>query len=209
MGDHDDEATRLIVLLFVVTPLFASKTPAYQHGMIAKNPDGNCDVKGTDRAYRIGHCDFQDGQTVDYRANDEKVYIHRDDGKERKYSIQAKISATPEKQPVTYLKGVVLGYETRRDTHVFGGGGTNGSSSPVSTWTRHAKVYELRGVDMIYRVDFCGAFQTGKFTPGQTVDYRVENDRLYILHDVDKEYSCQIEGRRMPDDAKPTENPKP
>jgi hypothetical protein len=43
-------------------------------------------------------------------------------------------------------------------------------------------------------VDYCGAFQAGKFETGQAVDYRVDGERLYIRRDDGKEYKCKIEG---------------
>jgi hypothetical protein len=61
----------------------------------------------------------------------------------------------------------------------------------------------LKGANLVYKVDYCGAFQAGKFTIGQTVDYRVDGERLYILHDGDKEYKCKIEGTRAVETAKP------
>jgi heat shock protein HspQ len=60
----------------------------------------------------------------------------------------------------------------------------------------------LRGTSLVYQVDYCGAFQAGKFTVGQVVDYRVDHERLYILHDIDKEYSCQLEGTWAVEGAK-------
>jgi hypothetical protein len=50
-------------------------------------------------------------------------------------------------------------------------------------------------------VDYCGAFQAGQFTPGQVVEFRVSagEGRLYIRHEANKEYSCQLEGTRKPD----------
>ena len=105
----------------------------------------------------------------------------------------------------TYQKGTIEGFDVRRDVHVSGGGG-GGNGTPVSTWTRNAKVYELRGEDLIYRVDYCGAFQAGEFSPGQVVEYRVDGKHVYIRHDNDKEYRCQLEGTRNVEHAK-TETP--
>jgi len=206
----------LIILLAGCVSIAAGKTPvSYETGTVAKNTEGSCDImQATGEGYRVSCGDLQNGQSVDYRASGDRIYIRRDDGKEDKYATKGKISVTPtpaEKRALTYLKGTILGYETRRDLHVGGGGGGgNGMpTNPVSAWVRHAKVYELRGADFIYKVDFCGAFQAGKFEPGQTVDYRVERDRLYILHDGDQEYSCQIEGKRAPEDQKSAETAKP
>jgi hypothetical protein len=82
-----------------------------------------------------------------------------------------------------------------KQTDVRGAG--NGTS------TRNKKVYELRGTDLIYSVDYCGAFQAGKFQTGQSVDYRVDGERLYIRKDDGKEYKCKLEGTRIFDAAKP------
>ena len=111
------------------------------------------------------------------------------------------LATAAEKTPHTYVKGVITGYESRLDTWNMGSDSNK----------RREKVYELKGDDMVYKVGYCGAFQAGKFTPGQSVEYRVEGERLYILHD--KEYGCKIEGRKIEgsktrDDAKPADAPK-
>ena len=100
--------------------------------------------------------------------------------------------------PHTYQKGTITGWNIRVDSNTSGGSG----NSPVSTINRRAKVYELKGSGLAYKVDYCGAFQAGKFSIGQAVDYRVDGERLYILHDGNKEYSCKIEGTRAADGAK-------
>lgn len=100
--------------------------------------------------------------------------------------------------PHTYQKGTITGWNIRVDSNTSGGGG----NSPVSTINRRAKVYELKGSNLIYKVDYCGMFQAGNFSIGQAVDYRVDSERLYILHDGNKEYSCKIEGTKSADDAK-------
>ena len=95
------------------------------------------------------------------------------------------------------MKGTVLGYSIRRDIKVGGGGG----ATQVYSYDRKAKVYELQGPDLIYQVDYCGAFQAGHFAPGQAVEFRVDKvaGRLYIRHDGNKEFSCQLEATRKPD----------
>jgi hypothetical protein len=72
--------------------------------------------------------------------------------------------------------------------------GSNGEPIP-----RNKTVFELRGTDLVYLIDYCGAFQAGKFDLGQAVDDRVDkNDlRLYIRRDNSKEYKCKIEGKKM------------
>jgi hypothetical protein len=64
---------------------------------------------------------------------------------------------------------------------------------------------ELKGPTLIYQIDYSGAFQAGKFSPGQEIEFRAneKEGRLYIRHDVDKEYSCQLEGTRLPETPAP------
>lgn len=193
-----------LVILLSAGVVAADNTPGYQKGTITISGASpkSYDLKGPDKAYQISHCaDFQNRQEVDYRVKEGKVYISHGDGKEYKCSIEATMEhwSGVEPPPIGYLKGTIEGFETRRDTSVFGGGGSGTSSSPVSSRTRVAKVYRLRGQDLIYKVDYCGAFQAGRFAPGQVVEYRVSGERLYIRHDTDKEYSCQIEGTQKPE----------
>jgi hypothetical protein len=192
--------TALFVLLIATIAAGADKT--YQKGTVTKNPGNHVsyDLTGPGVHKLIGNCaDFQTGQTVDYRVEGNKVYIRQENGKEYKCNVEGSYDASPEETPITYQKGTILGYGIRRDTHVGGGGGggVGTPSNSVSSWTRKAKVYELQGPNLIYQIDYCGAFQAGKFTPGQVVDFRVDQERLYILHDKDKEYSCQLEGTRV------------
>jgi hypothetical protein len=76
-------------------------------------------------------------------------------------------------KPVAYSKGTIAGYDIR----LF----------PAGNNVRKAKIYDLRGSDLLYQIGFCGAFQAGEFTTGQVVDFRLDGQRLYILHDNDKE----------------------
>lgn len=114
----------------------------------------------------------------------------------------ASFATAADKPTPTYQKGTITGYESRLDTW--------GMSSNANR--RREKVYELTGTDLVYQVGYCGAFQAGKFTPGQSVEYRVDNDRMYILHDGDKEYKCKIEGTKTVAGAKadaPSTTPPP
>lgn len=113
--------------------------------------------------------------------------------------LMATIAAGQDKTPPTYQKGTIMGYDVRVDSYTSGGG----NNMPVTTTARRAKVYELKGANLVYKVDYCGAFQAGKFTIGQTVDFRVDGERLYILHDGDKEYKCKIEGTKAVEAVKP------
>jgi hypothetical protein len=204
--------TRAIFFVLLTATIAAGEQPAYEKGTITQSfsgPHKYYELKGSAGSfYEINHCaDFQPGQTVDYRLEDPKIYIRREGGKDYKCTIEARggnstdntAAATP-----VYQQGTIMGYDIRRDTSVFGGGGGNGTpGSPVQTMTRRAKVYELKGASLIYKVDYCGSFQAGQFGVGQTVDYRVDGERLYIRHDEGKEYSCKIEGTRAVEGAKP------
>lgn len=199
--------TCIVVVLLAAALADDSSTSTYQKGTLTKNVSPqhkSYDLKVGNKLYQINNCgDFQDGQTVDFRVKDNKVYIAHDGGKEYKCSIEAKTADVP--PPPTFQKGTIEGYEVRHDTSVWGG--TNSNS--VGSYTRNAKVYELHGADFIYKVDYCGSFQAGQFSAGQVVEYRVEGDRLYIRHDNNKEYSCQVEGKRAPDNTKPPDPPAP
>jgi hypothetical protein len=112
------------------------------------------------------------------------------------------IATCSDQTPPKYQKGTVMGWDIRVDSNTSGGGG----NSPVTTTNRRAKVYELKGTDLIYKIDYCGAFQAGKFGTGQTVEYRVDGERLYIRRDNGKEYKCKIEGTKAVEGAK-TDSP--
>jgi hypothetical protein len=105
--------------------------------------------------------------------------------------LAATIAAGADKTQRVYQKGSITGYDNRLDLWL---------EDPHSP--RRATVYELKGADYIYKIDYCSAFQAGQFTIGQAVDYRLDGDRLYIRHDVNKEYKCKIEGTRVPENAK-------
>jgi hypothetical protein len=94
----------------------------------------------------------------------------------------------------TYQKGTISAWNIRAESD------TSGSDSPFSIGNGRAKVkvYELKGSDLVYKVDYCGAFQAGQFDVGQPVDYRVDGDRLYIRRtdNKEKEYKCKIEGTK-------------
>jgi len=204
--------TRTIFFVLLTATIAAGEQPAYQQGTITQSSSGShkyYELKGPAASYyEINRCgDFQTGQAVDYRVEDTKIYIRREGGKDYKCTIEARGGTSTDNAAAApvYQQGTIMGYDIRRDTSIFGGGGGgNGApASPVQTMTRRAKVYELRGAGLVYKVDYCGAFQAGKFGVGQTVDYRVDGERLYIRRDEGKEYSCKIEGTRTAESAKP------
>ena len=191
----------------------AAENPAYQKGTLTI-ADGSAhksyNLNAGAKIYQISNCngDFQDGQKVEFLLKDYKIYIAHEGAKDYKCSIQSTTeSSNPNALPTpndmsgpTYMKGTILGYSIRRDLHVSGGGG-GGTGFPIGSSTRKAKVYDLQGSDLIYQVDYCGLFQAGQFMAGQVVEFRVDigGGRLYIRHDGNKEYGCQLEGTRKPD----------
>ncbi|MGP0021200.1 MAG: hypothetical protein ACLPHP_21700 [Candidatus Sulfotelmatobacter sp.] len=206
--------TLLVNLLTATIAFGGDKTaPTYQQGTIAKSDPGphkSYDLKGTDTLYHIKNCgDFQTGQAVDYRVEGFTIYIRREGGKEYKCrvgSIDSAAPATP--PPPKYQQGTIMGYDIRRDTRVSGGGGPPGmGGAPVSSSTRNAKVYQLKAGNLLYKMDYCGAFQAGQFQVGQTVDFRVDDERLYVRHDGDKEFNCKLEGVSAIEDPKPNAAP--
>lgn len=206
----------LFILLTATIAVGTDKpAPTYQQGTITKSDPSahkSYDLKGTDTLYRIKDCgDFQTGQAVDYRVEEFTLYIRREGGKEYKCTVGSIDSVAKAPAPVsrTYQQGMIMGYDIRRDSRVFGGGGGgNGTpGAPVSTATRNAKVYQLKCGNLLYKMDYCGAFQAGQFQVGQVVDFRIDDERLYIRHDVDKEFNCKLEGVSVIEDSKPNAAP--
>jgi len=208
--------TLLVILLAASVASGADKkAPTYQQGTITKidpGPHKSYDLKGTDSLYQIKDCgDFAatSGQAVDYRVQEFTIYIRREGGKEYKCTVGSIDRVVPLPPPPTYQPGMIMGYDIRRDSKVFGGGGGgNGTPAmPVSTATRNAKVYQLKAGNLLYKMDYCGAFQAGQFQVGQVVDFRVDNDRLYVRHDGEKEFDCKLEGVSAIEDPKPSVAP--
>ena len=196
--------TLVFLIVSVIIPLAAAQSaPADQKGTITQvtaSGEKRYDLKDGATGYQINNCgDFQTGDVVNYDVKGEKIYIHQS-GKEFKCSIKARYTPTVGSVagPRTYLKGTIQGYQVLFRI-------SRGSTGSV----RRAKVYDLLGPDLVYEFDFCGAFQAGEFTTGQTVEFRVEGERLYVLHDNNKEYSCQLEGTLRPGETKPKEDAAP
>jgi hypothetical protein len=114
--------------------------------------------------------------------------------------LLATLAVGSDKTAPTYQKGTIKGWDKRTDIGPF----LDGNGEPLP---RNKTVFELKGIDFVYLIDYCGAFQAGKFELGQAVDYRVDetdkNDmRLYIRRDNGKEYKCKIEGKKVLEGAK-------
>jgi hypothetical protein len=197
----------LLATLFVATA--AAETAAgYQAGTVTKNFNSAhkyYGLQGPDASFQVNNCgDFQSGQAVEYRVQDDKVYIRREGGKDYKCSIQSRTVASP--APFTYQKGTVLGWSTRVDT-------STGSSGNGLTFNnkRRTRVYDLKGDTLVYQIEDCGSFQAGQFTAGQVVSYRVDesnkNDRrIYIQRESGKDYSCRMDGERAVENTPPAAN---
>lgn len=193
--------TALFIFLMTTMAAGADRTPpTYQKGTILNisRNHASCELEGINIRKLISNCgNFQSGQPVDYRVKGDKVYIRRESGKEYKCSIEGTIEDVADK--TTYQQGTITGWEKGTDIYWVG---THGETFP-----RDKTVYELKGTDMVYRIDNCGSFQAGKFSLGQTVNYRVdeadEDDRrLYISRGNGEEYKCKIEGQKMLERAK-------
>ena len=89
--------------------------------------------------------------------------------------LLATFAVGSDKTPHTYQKGTIRGWENRTDIWGAGIVGTDAEGVP-----RKMTVFELKGTDLVYRIDYCGAFEAGQFGLGQAVDYRVDGGRLYI-----------------------------
>ncbi len=198
----------LLATLLIATIAAAQNPPGYKQGTITKSegPHKPCDLKGAEALYHIKDCgDLQAGQGVDYRVDDFMISIRREGGKDYKCKVGSVDSFAPPAPPKpTYQQGMIMGYDIRRDTKVSGyGGGPTGGPVSVGSTTRNAKVYQLKAGNLLYKMDYCGAFQAGQFQVGQTVDFRVDDDRLYVRHDGDKEFNCKLEGVSAIEDPKP------
>lgn len=105
--------------------------------------------------------------------------------------LLATFAVASDKTPQIYQKGTIRGWENRTDFWGAGFVGPEAEGIPLKV-----RVFELKGMDLVYLIDYCGSFQAGQFGLGQAVDYRVDGERLYIRRDNGKEFKCKIEGQR-------------
>jgi hypothetical protein len=195
----------LFLCLFLTVGTVVADNDGYHKATIAIDPaPGHKSYRLTagNITYEINHCgNFQSGQEVEFSRKSDRIYIAHEGARDYHCSILSITKPTADSGRL-YSKGTILGYTVRRDYYgdEFG---RNGAGDLFGADVRKAKVYELQGPTLIYQVDYCGAFQAGQFSPGQVAEFRVDDDsdveRLYIRHDGDKEYSCQLEGARKLD----------
>ena len=119
--------------------------------------------------------------------------------------LLATFAVGSDKTAPTYQKGTIKGWDKRTDVGPF----LDGNGEPLP---RKKTVFELKGIDFVYLIDYCGAFQAGKFELGRVVDYRVgetnkDDMRLYIRRDNGREYKCKIEGKKVSEGAKSADPP--
>src|SRR6202051_3029632 len=79
----------------------------------------------------------------------------------------ATFAAGTDKIPPTYQRGIIKAWDKRTDIWGF----LDGNGEPLPP---NKTVFELKAIDLVYLIDYCGAFQAGKFELGQAVDYRVD-----------------------------------
>ena len=197
----------IIIFLLCGSAIAGDKTNAYQKGTITEGLSAThkfYELKDGAHGYRFNGCgDFQAGQVVDYRLESDKLHIRRENGAEDKCAIKGRMTFDEPSPPVAeptapanYVKGIIQGYE---ELYRYSKGTLSG--------VRTTKVYRLRGPDLIYEIDFCGAFQAGQFKEGQVVAYRVEGERLYVFRgEKNKDYNCQIEAKLKREGAGPAES---
>ena len=117
-------------------------------------------------------------------------------------ALLATFAVASDKPPHIYQKGTIKGWENRIDMWGAGFVGPEAEGIPLKV-----TVFELKGMNLVYLIDYCGAFQAGQFGLGQALDYRVDGERLYIRRDNGKEYKCKIEGQKALEDAKTVATP--
>jgi hypothetical protein len=204
---------RMLLFVGLVVAMAAADNggQAYEKGTITRpSPTAkDYEIRGSVGGKMFKRCgDFKNGQAVNFLVVGKKVLIRDESGKNYKCEFYASMDPTGTTglgtQGTMYLKGTILGWNTRVDTST---SGSNGQSlHAVFGNQRRTRIFELQGQNYVYAVDDCGSFQAGQFKPGQVVEYRVDdsskNDkRIYIRHNGNKEYSCRMEGVRVLDAA--------
>ena len=193
-----------VTLVVAMAAAVDRSEPNYEKGTITRRfPEAkDYELRGAVGGKMFKGCgDFKDGQVVNFRVDDRKLFIRDADGKDYRCSIYASIDPVVKPQ-VVYSKGTIMGWSTRVDARPSSASDGQSLHLNLGSSQRRTRVFELQGSDYVYAIDDCGAFQAGQFKPGQVVDYRVEdssknNKRIYIQHDIDKEYSCRLEAVRV------------
>ncbi len=113
----------------------------------------------------------------------------------------AAIATGKDKTPPTYQQGTITGWSNQ----VYQKSYARDSASLMG----HKKFYDLKGAALVYQiagidhpwrgaVSACGPFETG-----QAVDYRIEDNKIYIRRENGKEQKCDIASEKAIEGAKP------
>jgi hypothetical protein len=179
-------AAGLYLLGSVLLPCAAAQAPHnYEKGTVTETVSGKSkgyDLKAPNGVYQISHCgDLQSGQSVDFRADEDNVYILRDGGKEYRCSIKATIGNANE-TPHAYQHGTISGW----------GNVYRYWTDPRPAIPSRERYFTLRGPDAAYHILNCGSFAIG-----QSVDYRVDGEKAYIDLKNGQESQCEIDSVEM------------
>src|SRR5215470_17253282 len=95
-----------LLVTWCVATAAADTAAGYQAGTITKdfnNIHKFYELQSSGGSFQINNCgDFQTGQGVEYRVQDDKIYIRREGGKDYKCSIQSRTAPSP--PPLIYQK---------------------------------------------------------------------------------------------------------
>jgi len=75
-------------------------------------------------------------------------------------ALLATFAVASDKPPHIYQKGTIKGWENRIDMWGAGFVGPEAEGIPLKV-----TVFELKGMNLVYMIDYCGAFQAGQFGP--------------------------------------------
>ncbi len=115
--------------------------------------------------------------------------------------LVATIANATDKTPPTYQKGTITGWSTQ----VYQKSQARDSASLMG----HKKFFDLKGVGMAYQIAgidhplWGGVSACGPFQIGQTIDYRIEDNKVHIRKENGKEQKCDIASEKTIEDAKP------
>lgn len=111
------------------------------------------------------------------------------------------IATGKDKTPPTYQQGTITGWSTQ----VYQKSYARDSASLMG----HKKFYDLKGGGLVYQIagidhPWRGAVSAcGPFDTGQAVDYRIEDNKIYIRRENGKEQKCDVASEKATEGAKP------